>query len=144
MDWIQNALGFGVSPAEIKRCSDLLDEYYDVNSDSTTKNEGGFVIRMIEWLAKALQWRWYFDAYSQLTRSNTPLEPLYKRVTSEQATKYRRPQIPATMSVQSAVSILPFHTVCSPFGPLCFAFVYEIYGAVYIPLRCQINQINRT
>ncbi|KLO14446.1 hypothetical protein SCHPADRAFT_826424 [Schizopora paradoxa] len=114
MGWIQGALGFSVSPTEIQKCSAMLDEYYEPSPDSGSRNEGAFVLRIIEWLLKVLQWRWFSDAYGQLVRSTTALEPQYKGITAVHATKYRRPQIPATMLLQSTVSVLPFHTFIYP------------------------------
>ena len=67
---------------------------------SGQKDEGAFVLSVIENATRACQRRWYFD---RLTGK-------------EQQSCYRRPQLPSILPTPMAVAILPFHAFTLPFN----------------------------
>ena len=69
-------------------------------------NEGGFVIRIVEWLIRHLQWRWYVEQYGQIEATRERVSPTHVDPHS-----YSRPHIPSSLTMQVAPSVLPFHTV---------------------------------
>ena len=58
-----------------KLCGDYRDQWTSTlapffrdrerNERMEYVNEGGFVIRMVEWLIRHLQWRWYIEQFGQ-------------------------------------------------------------------------------
>ncbi|KAI9817988.1 MAG: hypothetical protein M1832_004509 [Thelocarpon impressellum] len=62
--------------------------------------EGARVVRLVERAVKGLVWRWYQDQYV--------------RGISAPASRYTRPQLPPTLSVPAAPTVLPFHTFTCP------------------------------
>lgn len=64
-------------------------------------NEAGFYIRLVEWMTRRLQRRWYIER----TKMNSGLEQGIPEV-------YYRLRLPLTMTVPEVPSLLPFHTVC--------------------------------
>ncbi|KAE9968033.1 hypothetical protein BLS_006061 [Venturia inaequalis] len=64
------------------------------------KSEGARVIRLTERAIKRLTWQWYQDKY--VTFKDRPL------------TTYKRPLLPANITVPAAPTVLPFHTFTCP------------------------------
>jgi tetratricopeptide (TPR) repeat protein len=64
------------------------------------KWEGARVIRLVERAIKQMTWQWYQDRY--VNRKHRSPE------------SYKRPQLPATLSVPAAPTVLPFHTFTCP------------------------------
>jgi tetratricopeptide (TPR) repeat protein len=64
------------------------------------KWEGARVIRLVERAIKRMTWQWYQDRY--VNNKERDLE------------SYRRPQLPAVLSVPAAPTVLPFHTFTCP------------------------------
>lgn len=64
------------------------------------KWEGARAIRLVERAIKWLTWQWYQDRY--VTGKKRPLD------------SYRRPQLPAALTVPAAPTVLPFHTFTCP------------------------------
>lgn len=62
--------------------------------------EGSRVVRLIERAIRTITWRWYQDRY--VHGKEYPL------------TKYQRPQLPSTLTVPNAPTVLPFHTFTCP------------------------------
>lgn len=60
--------------------------------------EGSRIIRLLERATKATQWKWYQDRHSG----------------SEIRSQYKRPRLPAGLTVPSAPTVLPFHTFTCP------------------------------
>jgi tetratricopeptide (TPR) repeat protein len=63
------------------------------------KWEGSRIVRLVERAIRRLTWHWYHD---KLTNRQQP--PLY----------YKRPQLPSTLTVPAAPTVLPFHTFTCP------------------------------
>ncbi|ORY03989.1 hypothetical protein K493DRAFT_311549 [Basidiobolus meristosporus CBS 931.73] len=95
IDWI-----FSMNTAESKlsrrKCS----------SESCSRNEGGWAIRIIERCMRIIQRRWYVDQY-KYGHINNP---------NEIAVKYQRPTLPL-MSSPPVPTVLPFHTFTYPLSP---------------------------
>tara|TARA_R110002003_G_scaffold45_20_gene3670 strand:+ start:36806 stop:39796 length:2991 start_codon:yes stop_codon:yes gene_type:complete len=64
------------------------------------KWEGARVIRLVERAIRWITWRWYQDRY---------VKPKQRSPES-----YKRPQIPAALTVPAAPTVLPFHTFTCP------------------------------
>jgi predicted O-linked N-acetylglucosamine transferase (SPINDLY family) len=64
------------------------------------KWEGARIVRLVERAIRWLTWKWYQDRY----------------VTGEQrpSSSYKRPQLPAALTVPAAPTVLPFHTFTCP------------------------------
>ncbi|KAL1988123.1 hypothetical protein VTN96DRAFT_1154 [Rasamsonia emersonii] len=64
------------------------------------KWEGARVVKLIERAIRAITWQWYQDRH--VYGKEYPLS------------KYRRPQLPAALTVPNAPTVLPFHTFTCP------------------------------
>ncbi|KAK6511127.1 hypothetical protein TWF481_000049 [Arthrobotrys musiformis] len=62
--------------------------------------QGARLVQLVERISKKLVWRWYQDLYVE-------------KITKPQ-TEYRRPVVPAALSVPNAPTVLPFHTFTCP------------------------------
>ncbi|KAF4547917.1 Hypothetical protein D9617_34g040970 [Elsinoe fawcettii] len=67
---------------------------------SGQKYEGARLVRLVERLSRRVTWRWYRDKYVKK----------HERGVSH----YRRPQLPVSLTVPPAPTVLPFHTFTSP------------------------------
>lgn len=78
------------------------------------KNEGGWIIRLIERTIRRTQRSWYIATYG--TRINadnlTSAPPIL--VTATSAQKYKRPAIPSMLPTPVVPTVLPFHTFTYP------------------------------
>ncbi|RCI06408.1 hypothetical protein CU098_011342 [Rhizopus stolonifer] len=73
------------------------------------KNEGSWLIRLIERIIRRLQHKWYLDAFSSDKSLHSPID-----VTSEMVEKYARPLIPSSLACPPVPTVLPFHTFTYP------------------------------
>jgi len=64
------------------------------------KWEGARIVRLVERAARRIIWQWYHDRY--------------KSPKQRSAASYRRPQLPAALTVPAAPTVLPFHTFTCP------------------------------
>ncbi|KAK6506526.1 hypothetical protein TWF506_011432 [Arthrobotrys conoides] len=62
--------------------------------------QGARLVQLVERISKKLVWRWYQDLYVE-------------RIAKPEAV-YRRPVVPAALSVPNAPTVLPFHTFTCP------------------------------
>lgn len=76
------------------------------------RNEGGWLIRLIERLMRRLQHCWYIHTYGNTIQATL----LHSRliVTPEMAQRYKRPMIPSTLATPPVPTVLPFHTFTYP------------------------------
>lgn len=113
LGWIESSINIDLTLAQKTHWNSILQRYFsDLDHERDTVNEGGFMIRIVEWLTKVLQWRWYSEVYGD--GNQLPLEtvrPLYDNVSAEHKDKYRRPRVSSAMSLLALPSVLPFHTV---------------------------------
>ena len=84
-----------------------LDGWVNRTDAKDRRNEGGWIIRLIERATRRLQRKWYLERqHSDSTRSRRP--------SAEIRELYQRPMIPSGMSVPSVPTVLPFHTFTYP------------------------------
>jgi predicted O-linked N-acetylglucosamine transferase (SPINDLY family) len=73
----------------------------------TKKDEGGWLIRLMERVMRRLQHAWYLEAYA-----NNKVSKIVVTMTS--AEKYARPLMPASLPSPPVSTVLPFHTFTYP------------------------------
>ncbi|CAG8793200.1 20345_t:CDS:2, partial [Dentiscutata erythropus] len=73
------------------------------------KNEDGWILRVIHYLMRWIQHKWYVDSYGGITQSNHALPPI--NVTPKFRSKYQRPLIPPGLEQPVATPIQPFYTL---------------------------------
>ncbi|KAF9163245.1 hypothetical protein BGX20_001387 [Mortierella sp. AD010] len=84
-----------------------LDGWINRTDAKDRRNEGGWIIRLLERATRRLQRKWYLEKYeSNPTRS--------KRPSSEVKELYQRPMLPAGMVAPPVPTVLPFHTFTYP------------------------------
>ncbi|KAG0004264.1 hypothetical protein BGZ65_000686, partial [Modicella reniformis] len=81
-----------------------LDGWVNRTDTRDRRNEGGWIIRLIERASRRLQRKWYLEKYH--SDSKRPGQP--------SAEKYQRPMIPNGMAPPSVPTVLPFHTFTYP------------------------------
>ncbi|KDQ07686.1 glycosyltransferase family 41 protein [Botryobasidium botryosum FD-172 SS1] len=120
MALIQQCIGPSLSEGQRSRWVSHLRRFYsDFDRTEARVNEGGFIIRLVERLTRAVQQRWYIEVYGQKLHSDGGhiIVPIFNDVSAEAAAEYRRPTIPASMAIAPALSVLPFHTFTYPLSP---------------------------
>lgn len=111
--WIEASLNARLPSTLRDRLTTLLHCYLaDPDHTADQINEGGFVIRMVEWLTKIIQWRWFTETYGQSSEAG-PESPVYTNISETSRRRFRRPRIPPALMMQPIPSVLPFHTVKS-------------------------------
>ncbi|KAF9197319.1 hypothetical protein BGZ49_002304 [Haplosporangium sp. Z 27] len=84
-----------------------LDRWANRTDVKDRRNEGGWIIRLLERATRRLQRKWYLEKYeSNGTRSRRP--------SSEVKELYQRPMIPNGMAAPPVPTVLPFHTFTYP------------------------------
>ena len=96
LDGISKALG-GLSSEEQERWRRRLEPFY---TGKHKTNEGGFMLRMIEYLMRRTQYRWYSDKY--------------KRGVHLPDESYGRLLVPSCLPIPAIPTVLPFHTFTYP------------------------------
>lgn len=76
------------------------------------KNEGGWLIRLIERIMRRLQRNWYLEQYGAITHSDSQLPMI--TLSKDNVTKYQRPHIPSSLATPPVPTVLPFHTFTYP------------------------------
>lgn len=71
-----------------------------LKSWSGQKWEGARIVRLVERIMKRLSWQWYHDKYTR---------PKQRPISA-----YRRPQLPSSITIPAAPTVLPFHTFTCP------------------------------
>ncbi|KAI9271865.1 glycosyl transferase family 41-domain-containing protein [Phascolomyces articulosus] len=89
-----------------------LAHFSEQSTNTNKKNEGGWVIRLIERIMRRLQRNWYLEHYGTTLRSDTPHNAIM--VTPEASQRYQRPLIPSSLSAPPVPTVLPFHTFTYP------------------------------
>ncbi|KII94343.1 glycosyltransferase family 41 protein [Plicaturopsis crispa FD-325 SS-3] len=112
---IESALGQPLSSKARHRWRTTLEAFYtDFDRVQSRVNEGGFIVRLVEWLQRRMQRRWYVDAFGKGCETERPLDlPSHGPYTM---TSYPRPAMPHSISL-SVPSVLPFHTFTCPLPP---------------------------
>lgn len=112
LDWIERTVGGELSPIQRKRWEATLQlSYTSIDRRQENINEGGFVVRVVEWLMRVLQRRWYIEVYGQNAYSANYVSPIHGKISPKDRAIFRRPQLPASVASPTLPSVLPFHTV---------------------------------
>ncbi|EJD03950.1 TPR-like protein [Fomitiporia mediterranea MF3/22] len=113
--WIEESINEKLLPQQRDRWLSLLQPFFNsTNDDRDILNEGSFTIRMVEWLTRHIQWRWYIDAFGNVTSAHHKPDMLSAEAIQESGNTYSRPHLPPFMTLQSIPSVLPFHTFIYP------------------------------
>ncbi|PVH93792.1 glycosyltransferase family 41 protein [Periconia macrospinosa] len=86
------------SPQDVKAQKDFRDTLV---SWKGKKWEGSRIVRLIERAVRRITWQWYQDMYMPGGKQRPPAS-------------YKRPQLPAALTVPAAPTVLPFHTFTCP------------------------------
>lgn len=110
---IEAAEGRPLSQKRRRGWLNTLRPYYENLEIGETQvlHETSFIIRLVEMNTRTLQRRWYIDEYGLMTHSIHRLPSIHSTMTSDDAERYSRPQLPTFLTAPPAVSVLPFHTV---------------------------------
>ncbi|KAG0368003.1 hypothetical protein BGZ54_002859 [Gamsiella multidivaricata] len=84
-----------------------LDGWANRTDIKDRRNEGGWIIRLLERASRRLQRQWYLEKYEA-----SPTRP--RRPSSETKEQYQRPMLPQGMAAPPVPTVLPFHTFTYP------------------------------
>ncbi|KAG0747849.1 hypothetical protein G6F57_007483 [Rhizopus arrhizus] len=87
--------------------------YTEHNGNNCKRDEGGWLIRLIERIIRRLQHSWYIEVYGSTTK-HLSTEPERISLTPELTQKYARPLVPSNLPPPPVPSVLPFHTFTYP------------------------------
>ncbi|KAI8377621.1 glycosyl transferase family 41-domain-containing protein [Radiomyces spectabilis] len=97
------------SPDQLDVWRRRLNHYHKVGNK---KNEGGWIIRLLERIMRRLQRNWYLELYGAVLQSKESQPKAF--VTAEAIQKYQRPLIPSNLAAPPVPTVLPFHTFTYP------------------------------
>ncbi|KAI0048062.1 glycosyltransferase family 41 protein [Auriscalpium vulgare] len=100
----------------------LEDETFDRTARRV--DEGGVLIRLIEWLRPRLQRKWYVDAYGKVARADQRME----LITSTGGNKYDWPPLPPLFDIPLVPCIMPFNAFCLPLSARATRLVSHRHG----------------
>ncbi|OAD69895.1 glycosyltransferase family 41 protein, partial [Phycomyces blakesleeanus NRRL 1555(-)] len=83
------------------------------NKKNKKKNEGGWLIRLIERSIRRMQRSWYIENYGMTLVNNGP-HPGPTLINQNLIQKYARPHIPSSLPAPPVPTVLPFHTFTYP------------------------------
>lgn len=105
---LQGAFGRPLRAEEHDAWAAVIGQFYgELDRRARHVNEGGFVLRFINWVRPRLQRRWYIHAYGKVVDAEQDVAPNPDTNPDE----YLRPALPRTMSPPAVPSLLPFNTV---------------------------------
>lgn len=111
---LETAFGRPFRRGQRKRWTRMFQRFFtEFDRQQKMVNEGGTIIKLMEFVIRITQRRWYIDAYGQqayASHDNMPV-PVVEHLSDYEVEKYWRPLIPA-LGTPSVPSVLPFHTVC--------------------------------
>ncbi|EGO24549.1 glycosyltransferase family 41 protein [Serpula lacrymans var. lacrymans S7.9] len=115
-DWVnlvEQACGRKLEAEERREWIGRLSLFYTDYDDRkpTFLNEGGFLIRFLEWWQTRMQRSWYIKAYGNVIQSNHLL------TSSSHETSTPPSLLPFSVELPSLPSVLPFHTFTYPLTP---------------------------
>ncbi|KAL5495255.1 hypothetical protein ACEPAI_718 [Sanghuangporus weigelae] len=115
--WIEESVNTNLSDEQRRRWISYLQPFFDNPEKRVSReglNEGSFVIRVIEWLTRHLQWRWFIDTFGGTAFASQKLPVLDVNAIRHTGNIYNRPQLPPSASLPLMPSVLPFHTFIYP------------------------------
>lgn len=108
LELVEMATGNSLSTDDRSRWSSRFGPFYGTFDRLERRvNEGGFVIRFIEWAQRRLQRRCYLEVYGMVRQSEMRLSP----PSTDTISSFVRPALPPSMGAPLVPSVLPFHTV---------------------------------
>ncbi|GJJ09471.1 hypothetical protein Clacol_003694 [Clathrus columnatus] len=110
---LETAYGQPFRRSQRKRWTKVLQKFFTSFDRFEQKvNEGGMIIKLVEFIIRITQRRWYIDAYGQhpYTGNSLAVVPIHRRLNEFELQKYKRPKICA-LGPPPVPSVLPFHTV---------------------------------
>lgn len=111
MDMVEFAIGSPLPVDDRNRWVARFAIFYaDFDHSERRVNEGGFIIRFIDWMYRRLQRRWFLEVFGRMRDSEHLLFP--PMLDDRSSVEFRRPMLPPRLEVPSVPSVLPFHTVC--------------------------------
>lgn len=124
MGWVEKALDEPLTGSTRARWRKLFRRFFAAFDRAEKRvNEGGFVVRFAEWLARRLQYHAYRNTWGHIVSTDMHCSPL----TPNDLVHY--PRFPVSPFWDFGVtSVLPFHTV-SPVPPLPIP-----YSSRYLPV----------
>ena len=110
LDLVEVVIGSSLSTDERSRwIAHFAPFYTDFSRPERRVNEGGFIIRFIEWTQRRLQRRWYLETYGRvLASAHLVVSPL---PLVDVHLSFMRPILPSSIAIPPVPSVLPFHTV---------------------------------
>ncbi|KAG0279045.1 hypothetical protein BGZ95_002448 [Linnemannia exigua] len=84
-----------------------LDFWCNRIDNKDRRNEGGWIIRLLERASRRLQRRWYLEKYGANPKQT-------RRPSAELTEQYQRPMLPHGISAPPVPTVLPFHTFTYP------------------------------
>lgn len=110
LELVETVTGSSLSTDERNRWTAHFAPFYtEFRSPERRINEGGFVIRFVDWAQRRLQRRWYLELYGRTRGLNHLVVPLSPPLDAHPS--FIRPTLPPTMGAPLVPSVLPFHTV---------------------------------
>lgn len=123
---LETAYGRPLCRSQKKKWTKMLQRFFTPFDRLEKKvNEGGMIIRLVEFIIRVTQRRWYIEVYGQRGHTgNDPVAiPIFLRMHEFELQKYKRLKISA-MGPPPVPSILPFHTVGQDFH--CHGYIAEL------------------
>jgi protein O-GlcNAc transferase len=116
MRTIVAALGPGASSEQLACWRSRLQAFMPIEGSASllppSVNEGGWLIRAIEYLMRQVQRRWYIDAFGKTVKASTPQAAIVPQPSD--GIRYPRPLLPANLPLPPVPTVLPFHTFTYP------------------------------
>ncbi|PSS37737.1 hypothetical protein PHLCEN_2v430 [Hermanssonia centrifuga] len=111
LESLQLVFGRPLRKQELDHWARLFGQFYGpMNRTERQINEGGFIIRFIDWIQPRLQRRWYLKVYGKVfsAHKDTRTDP------QSYGNVFLRPALPRSMTPPTVPSVLPFHTFIHP------------------------------
>jgi protein O-GlcNAc transferase len=114
IDWVEKAMDTTLSAKNRARWRKTFDHFAtDFDRGKKKINEGGFIIRFVEWTSRRIQKKWYKDLYGHVVASAE--QPSWPS-TPEDMSRYTWLRFHSSFIPITVPSALPFHTFEVPFS----------------------------
>ncbi|KAI0068507.1 TPR-like protein [Artomyces pyxidatus] len=112
LDWVQKTRTSPMSADQSRRWETLFGRFSAGDFDRTEKqvNEGGILIRFIEWTVQRIKKRWYNHCYGVAESTDRHLDP----PSLAESSSFERLTLPLGSEPPGMPCILPFHTFGYP------------------------------
>ncbi|KAI0033174.1 glycosyl transferase family 41-domain-containing protein [Vararia minispora EC-137] len=111
LKWVEKATDAPLSGENLARWRKLFMRFFsDFDRQGKKVNEGGFVIRFVEWSLRRMQKNWYKDLYGNVESTDTRCRP----PSLDDVQRYTWLQFPHSSISAVVPCVLPFHTFAYP------------------------------